>query len=181
MVSLTAEDGQSGMSGGLASVEYSRDGGLTWHEGAEVIFRTWKRGGGSGEHELLYRATDAAGNTTPVPEATLVRIDARPPLTSDDAPLDPQTSDVTIHLTAADSLFGVSACSDIKETWYSLDGGDWALGTQVTVTVAGNAGLHWIAYYSVDNVGNAEYAKWCCVTITAPDLGRRAGRPHVRR
>ena len=51
----------------------------------------------------------------------------------------------------------------------------------MTVRAAGNAGVHWIAYYSVDKAGNAEYVKWCSVTITTPDLGKRAVRPHLRR
>ena len=53
-------------------------------------------------------------------------------------------------------------------------------GTQVTIPAAGNEGVHWICYYSIDNAGNAECVRWCSVTIAAPDLGRRAERPHMR-
>jgi kexin len=166
-LTATDNDGGFGMSGGLAKTEYSTDGGTTWSEGTDVIYPIWKRGGGSGVHTLLYRSTDAVGNVE-VTRSCEVLMDARPPLTTDDAPLTPQVSDVTVHFAAADSLFGVSACSGVKETWYSVDGGDWQQSTQVTITAAGNAGLHWIAYYSLDNAGNAEYVKSRGVTIAAP-------------
>ena len=174
---LSPTDATSGMSGGLAKTEYSRDGGETWVTGDEVTFRTWKRGGGSGVHTLLYRSTDAAGNLEGT-QSCEVKIDARPPQTTNDAPLAPQTGDVTVHLTAADSLTGVTACAGVKETWYALDGGGWQQGS--SVPVSGN-GLHWIAYYSVDNVGNAEMTRWCSVTISASALVRRTVRGLVRR
>ena len=165
---LSPTDATSGMSGGFAKTEYSRDGGETWVTGDEVTYRAWKRGGGSGVHTLLYRSTDAAGNLEE-PQGCEVLIDARPPCTSDDAPLEPQLGDVTVHLTAQDTLFGVTACSGVKETWYRLDDDGWQQGTAVPVS---GSGLHWIAYYSVDNVGNAEYMRWCSVTIAAPGAAR---------
>ena len=181
-VGLTAYDdeGGSGMSGGSAKTEYSRDGGETWIAGQTVTYSIWKRGGGSGVHTLLYRSTDAAGNTE-VTQSWDVLIDARPPLTSDDAPFGPQTGDVMVYFTAADSLFGVTACSGVAATWYSVDGGGWTEGAQVAIPAAGNAGVHWIAYYSIDNAGNAEYVKWCSVTIAAAGASRHAVRSHMRR
>jgi len=179
-VQLTPIDSGSGMSGGLAKTEYSTDEGATWHRGTVVTYGTWKRGGGSGLHSLLYRSTDAAGNLEEE-RSCEVKIDARPPRTTDDAPLTPQTHDVTVHLTAADSLTGVTACSDVKETWYSVDGAGWVKGSSATITAASYVGLHWICYYSVDNAGNAEMTRWCSVTISAGALVKRALRGFARR
>ena len=177
-VTLNATDNAGGQ--GLAKTEYSRDGGVTWTAGTTITYRVWRRGGGSGVHTLLYRSTDYAGNLEDAQSCT-VKIDARPPITTNDAPLAPQTSAVTVHFTAADSLMGVSACSGLKETWYRVDGGGWVKGTQVTVPAAGNAGVHWIAYYSLDNCGNVEYVRWCSVTITAAGASTRVVRPHLQR
>jgi len=107
-----------------------------------------------------------------------VKIDARQPQTTNDAPLTPRTGTVTVHLTAADSLTGVTACSGVKETSYSLDGGGWVKGTSVSVS---GLGRHWICYYSTDNAGNAEMTRWCSVTIAASALGKRTLRGLVRR
>ena len=168
-LSLSAADVMAGMDGGLAGTEFSRDDGETWQPGVELLYRTWKRGGGSGAHVLLYRALDALGNVSAV-GSTTVLMDARPPRTTDDAPRDetgapvPQASDTTVHLTATDPLSGVAT------TWYSLDGSDWQAGAEVAIPApsdGSNDGVHWIAYYSVDAAGNAEYVRWCAVTIDA--------------
>jgi hypothetical protein len=163
--------------GGQSHVDYSLDGGATWRRGGSVEFRARKRGGGSGIQTVLFRGMDAAGNEEPTTHSLQVLIDARAPVTTDDAPLTPQSSDVTVHLTAADSMFGVTACSGVAATRYSVDGGRWLSGTQVVVPAARNAGVHWIAYYSTDNAGNAEYAKCCSVTIAA--TAGAAGAAHV--
>ena len=162
-LSATDNAGGSGMVGGLAKTEYSKDGGATWTTGTAVSYGMWKRGGGSGVYTLLYRSTDAAGNIEGT-RSIEVKIDARPPTTSNDAPLTPRTGSVTVHLTGIDSLFGVSACSGLAATFYRLDTGGWTPGSAVTVS---GLGLHWICYYSTDNAGNAENAKWCSVTIVA--------------
>ena len=178
-VLLTAEDeaGGSGMVGGEAKTEYSKDGGATWVEGTSVTYGIWKRGGGSGMHTLLYRSSDAAGNLEET-RSCEVKIDARAPLTSDDAPSTPQSGAVTVHLTAADSLFGVSACSGLAATWYRLDNGGWTQGASVPVL---GTGLHWISYYSTDNAGNAEYVKSCSMTISGSAIVKRTLRGLVRR
>jgi C1A family cysteine protease len=179
-ITLSAIDDQggSGMSGGHAKTEYSRDGGRSWTEGNVVTYLVWKRGGGSGVHTLLYRSSDAAGNLEEARSCT-VSIDARPPRTTDDAPLTSRTSDVTVHFASVDSLVGVTACSGVKETWCRVDSGGWLKGTQVTVPSAGNLGVHWICYYSRDNAGNLEMTRWCSVTIAASALGRHAVRGPV--
>jgi hypothetical protein len=65
-----------------------------------------------------------------------------------------------VHFAATD------ADSGVKETWYAVDDGAWTQGTQVTITAAGNNGVHWIRYYSIDNAGNQETRdNRCSVTI----------------
>jgi len=179
-VQLSAVDnvGGSGMSGGLAKTEYSTDGGATWIEGDEVTYAVRKkRGGGSGVHTLLYRSTDAAGNIEET-KSVDVKIDARAPLTTDDAPPTSVSGPVTVHLTAEDSMFGVSACSGVAATWYALDGGGWTQGSSVSVS---GVGTHWLRYYSVDAAGNAEYPHWRAVTIAAGRVARLPVRVAVPR
>jgi hypothetical protein len=156
---LTPTDATSGMSGGQAKTEYSTDGGATWTTGTSRLFKVWKRAGGSGAFEVLVCSTDAAGNTETA-RAVSVKVDAVVPYTTDDAPAGAHNHDVTVHFTTGDSMSGVA------ETWYRLDAGPWTKGTQVTVTAVGNDGVHWIAYYSIDNVGNIETREHVCsVTI----------------
>ena len=185
-VDFTVVDDPQGWGGwgGLAHVDCSRDGGATWwragNPGGSIAFPLRKRGAGSGVYTVLYRGTDAAGNEEQTPHSVQVLIDARAPITFDDAPVTMQAADVTVHFTAADSMLGVAACSGVATTWYSVDGGRWYEGAQVTVPAAHNAGIHWIAYSSTDNAGNAEYTRWCSVTIAAatglpaPDAGYHA-------
>ena len=153
-VTLTGADAGSG----VAYTEYSRDGGLTWVRGTSVVYRIWKRGGGSGEHTLLFQSKDNAGNLEDT-KSIVVKIDARPPHTVDDAPDGVRMADTTVHLSATDSHSGV------KQTWYSFDGESWTEGSTVTITAAGHAGVNWICYYSTDNAGNVESRRWCSVTI----------------
>lgn len=178
VVYLTVEDDRDGwgVMGGQAGIEYSRDGGSRW-----AMVRWWtqvavtyplRKHGGSGVYTLLFRSTDFAGNV----EATQsidVKIDRVPPQTTDDAPLLAQSSDVVVHLTAADPLCGAVANSGVAATRYRLDDGGWTQGVDVLVKAARNAGAHQIAYYSVDSAGNAERVKVCSVTIAAPVASQR--------
>jgi hypothetical protein len=91
-------------------------------------------------------------------------MDGLAPRTSDDAPAGAHNHDVSVHFTATDPLSGVN------ETWYRLDAGGWTKGTQVTVTAAGHDGTHWIAYYSIDNVGNIETREHVC-SVTIDNTG----------
>lgn len=114
---------------------------------------------------VYYRSTDAAGLIEPVKSCT-VMIDTSRPSTTDDAPIGPQASDVTVHLTGHDTFSGVG------QTWYQVGGGAWVLGNTVPVSAPanhGNDGLHTIRYYSIDNAGNTEAGyKVCVVNIATP-------------
>jgi hypothetical protein len=147
-----AGDGShSGMVGGQATTQYSLDGGATWQSGTAVAFPRWKRGGGSGTYTVLYRSTDAAGNTEQN-EPTTVRIDNSLPTSS--AALTTSGDPATVTVTAADSGSGVNCI------WYSLDGGAWTQVSYpssggVAVSVSGS-GDHTLCYYAVDNAGNPQ-------------------------
>ena len=110
------------------------------------------------------RAMDAAGNVC-ASQSVTVQFEGKPPRTGDDAPLTaaglpvPQTQALTVHLTAWDQ----NGLSGVKETWWSLDGGDWTQGTSVTVPAVN--GYHFISYYSVDNAGNRESTRSCTVRM----------------
>jgi hypothetical protein len=163
----SAADSQSG----LASLELAVDGG-PWQSVSSITLRTWtKRGGGSGVHTVICRATDRVGNAVARPAA--VYLDGRAPQTTDDAPKDPadrwnpppQPAPVTVTLSATDAHSGVA------RTLYSLDGRAWTEGTSVLVPAAADGsddGLHWIGYYSEDAVGNVEYSHWVPVVIDVP-------------
>lgn len=165
-LTLSPTDAGSGMSGGVAKTEYSTDGGTTWQTGTSLAYTAnWKRGGGSGSYAVQYRSTDAAGNSESAGPVT-VQIDTSRPWTSNDAPIGPQSTAVTVHLTGHDAFSGIA------QVWYSVDGADWTQGTSPVIAAPpghSNDGLHTISYYSVDNAGNYEVGfKVCWVTILTP-------------
>ena len=79
-ITLTAIDnaGGSGMSGGEARTEYRLDSG-DWTTGTSVTVAAPADHSGDGEHLLLYRSTDAAGNVEDA-ESCTVRIDTMTPV-----------------------------------------------------------------------------------------------------
>ena len=152
-----------GTCSGVASTQYSTDGGATWTTGTTVTFPVWKHGGGSGAFTLLYRSTDQAGNTEAQKSAS-VQIDNTPPTTTETgADLAWHSSDVTVTFNASDAGCGVD------HTEYSTDGGEtWSTGSSVTIAAPANGsndGVHPIDYYSVDKLGNTEAVRGCTVNI----------------
>ena len=92
-----------GTCSGVASTQYSTDGGATWTTGTSVTFPVWKHGGGSGAFTLLYRSTDQAGNTESQKSAS-VQIDNTPPTTTETgADLAWHSSAVTVDFNASDA------------------------------------------------------------------------------
>jgi hypothetical protein len=73
-------------------------------------------------------------------------------------------SGVTVNLSATDPAVG----SDVKATYYNLDGAGYVQGNSVVATADGS---HSLCYYSIDNAGNTESTK-CDVSFkidkTAP-------------
>ena len=144
-VHLTATDAGAG----VADTQYKLDGGA-WTSGTQVTIST------EGVHTLAYRSTDALG-TVEANKSCTVRIDTTAPATTDDATT-AWTKAATVHLTANDAGSGVAG------TQYSVDGGGWVSGNQVTIS---SDGVHTLAYRSTDKLGTVEADKSTTVRIDA--------------
>ena len=77
-VTLTATDGEHGS--GVASIEVSRDDGLTWAPGTSITVDAPADHSNDGSHLVRCRATDAAGNVSD-PVILPVNIDTQGPVT----------------------------------------------------------------------------------------------------
>ena len=117
---------------------------------------------GEGKHYLEVKAIDNLGNTAE--DNQTYYVDDTPPYTSinlqgtyEDGKY---TTDVTVVLTASDSLSGVYSII------YSVDGGSsiTALGSYVSFSVS-SEGEHTIKYRAVDNLGKEENTKTKTFTI----------------
>ncbi|MEV6638730.1 copper-binding protein [Amycolatopsis sp. NPDC051371] len=142
-VRLTATDADST----VASVEYQLDGGA-WTAYTAPVAVT-----GAGEHMFHFRATDAAGNTSPegMSHFTVVKSDTTPPIvtasvggTRDDD--GNYVGKATVTVVASDTGSGVAAVE------YRVDGGAWtAYAAPVPVT---SVGSHTVDYRARDVAGN---------------------------
>ena len=152
-VTLTPTDdaGGSGMTGGKAETEYKLDS-ADWTTGTEVVIPAPAEHSGDGEHHLLYRSTDAAGNTG-TSENVTVRIDTKVPSTSvsgigDGAWL---KGTAKVILTAADGGSGVASIT------YVLDGIATSVpGSRVVVSVPVSPNSrHTLTYHATDAATNS--------------------------
>jgi hypothetical protein len=159
-VTVTASDSGSG----VASVEYSLDGAPFAAYTAPVEVRT------TGAHTVRYRATDVAGNVSPIGSTSFTVVqpqveDVVPPETSAtvSGTRDPSGSYIdtaTVTVTATDTQSGVDSVE------YSLDGGAWtAYGGPIAV---GTAGPHSVRYRATDNEGNVAAEKTVTFTVVEP-------------
>ena len=122
---------------------------------------------GEGEHELSYRASDAAGNTSA--EHTLqVGIDATAPATVLSVAKGTDTQGAgraSLTFAATDAVSGVAA------TRYRVDGGAWQVAGADPVVVEG-VGDHTVDFTSTDVAGNAEAVRRAVVSLAAaPEPG----------
>ena len=158
-VPFTLQLSSSDLSGNATTTQYSIGDDTHWQTGNSLPFTSaWKRGGGSGEVTVYYRSINGAG-LVESEKSCVVMIDTSRPRTTDDAPLGPQASDVTVHLTGHDTFSGIG------QTWYQVDGGSWVEGNTVVVAAPSNHandGVHTIRYYSIDNAGNIEAGYRVC-------------------
>jgi hypothetical protein len=110
-------------------------------------------------------ASDLAGNTASATSAPSVKIDRTAPTTSATAApsADWANADVTVSLSALDSLSGVASTS------YSLDNGIPQIGSSVSIS---DQGPHTLSWWSVDKAGNAESSHLMSVNIdkSAPTI-----------
>ncbi len=139
-VHLQAEDATSG----IASIEYQLDGEewRPWPSQGDLLV------GEDGDHHLMIRARDAAGNSTSLGPIHLP-VDRLAPVTA--YLVDGKTgespwyvSPVTVTLIPTDTASGVVA------TYYRVDNGPWHQGTTFHIETDGK---HEIEFYSVDAAG----------------------------
>ena len=139
-VSLDATDAGSG----VGKIEWSLDGGA-WTPYTEPVDVT-----GDGEHELLYRATDEAGNAETLKSAIL-RIDSTKPtvLVSGlaDGQLYGDSQDVRVTFQAVDPTSGIQSLVG------TLDGKPYQSGT-LQVMYDLTLGLHELVVTATDLAGN---------------------------
>src|SRR5262249_7856796 len=105
---------------------------------------------------------DNAGNSTSASSAP-VKIDVTAPATTASSAPDWANTDVTLNLSATDSLSGVAG------THYPGDGGATQTADAVTTTAEG---VHTVSFWSVDHAGNVETAHTVTVKLdkTAPSI-----------
>jgi hypothetical protein len=149
---------------GVASTEYSLDGGVSWTAGTSVVVQAPLNGSNDGPHTIEYRSTDYL-NHTETPGSCTVKIDATPPTTTvSGADGAWHTSAVALSFTASDA-----GASGVAKTEYSLDGGvSWTTGDSVLIAApagGGNDGIHTVEYRSTDTAGNIEPYQSCTVKI----------------
>jgi len=139
-VTLDATDAGSG----VGTIEWSLDGGA-WTPYTEPVDVT-----GDGEHELLYRATDRAGNAETLKSAIL-RIDSTKPtvLVSGlaDGQLYGDSQDVRVTFQAVDPTSGIQSLIG------TLDGKPYQSGT-LQVMYDLTLGLHELVVTATDLAGN---------------------------
>ncbi|MBE1485117.1 ThuA domain-containing protein [Plantactinospora soyae] len=140
-VTLTSTDTGSG----VATLEWSLDGGA-WTPYTEPVNVT-----GDGQHELLYRATDTAGNAETLKSA-IVKIDGVKPtvLVSGlaDGQLYGDSQDVRVNWSAVDPTSG------IKATVGTLDGRPYQPNTLQAMYEL-PLGLHELTVTATDKAGNS--------------------------
>ncbi|MDP4144710.1 MAG: hypothetical protein Q8936_09580, partial [Bacillota bacterium] len=125
-INLTAADNLSG----VANTYYSIDGS-DYLQGTSFTIQS------EGVHKVSFYSVDAAGNVEAV-NSVYVKIDKTAPVTTSNAPADWSKDDVTINLTSADNLSGVT------NTYYSIDGSDYLQGTSFIIQ---SEGVHKVSFY----------------------------------
>jgi hypothetical protein len=151
-VILTAEDDKSGVDKTFYSLN-----GIDFLEGANFTV--------SGSQKISFYSTDLAGNVEEV-QMTQVNIDKTAPETSSNANSN-WHQEFTVQLKAEDGQSGVN------QTFYSVNGSEFAEGDSVVVN---EEGVNTVSFYSTDVAGNVEEAKTVEVKIdrTAPETASNA-------
>ncbi|WP_329109495.1 DUF1080 domain-containing protein [Micromonospora sp. NBC_01699] len=159
-VTLSATDSGSG----VGRVEYALDGGPYGTYSAPVTVSA------PGEHTVTYRATDVAGNTSPVQSSAFTVV----------APPNPDTTAPTVTAsvagdrnddgayvgTATVTISATDTESGVERVEYSLDGGAYATYT-APVSVSA-VGTHTVTYRATDVAGNTSPVQSSAFTVVAP-------------
>jgi plastocyanin len=159
-VSLAAEDDSSG----VASIEYSVDGGAYLPYTEPVVFDQ------PGMYMLEHRAMDNAGNTSAPGTVHLVVVAAdgedttapvvTPEITGELGGDGAYVGSATVNLTALDAGSGVATVE------YDLDGAGYATYTGPVVVDA--PGEHTVAYRATDNAGNTSQPGSATFAVVEP-------------
>ncbi len=158
-VTLTATDADSGVD----KVEYSLDGQAYTTYTAPITVNA------PGQHTLIYRATDKAGNTSEPAMLTFTVVtpqapDTTPPTVT--AALSGQQDATGAYVAAATvTLAATDADSGVDKVEYSLDGQAYATYTApVAVT---HPGEHTVIYRATDRAGNTSVPATITFTVVA--------------
>jgi hypothetical protein len=158
-VTVTATDDDGGS--GVATTEYKLDG-AAWAPYTQPVLVSVL-----GQHTVLYRATDQAGNvsTEGSKQFTVVadQSDTTPPVVDADVSgTQGNYVDVaTVTLSATDAESGVASVE------YKVDDGAW---TAYTAPVAVNApGMHMVSYRATDEAGNVSAEGMAHFTVVQRD------------
>jgi hypothetical protein len=161
-VTVSASDTGSG----VATVEYEVDDtGFLPYPGPVVVDRL-------GDHSVLYRATDVAGNVSPVGSVSFRVVegqpaDTTPPTVSavvsgDRDPSGNYVGSAMVTLSASDAQSGVDRVE------YSLDGTPFAL--YPAPVVVSSVGSHMVHYRATDRAGNTSPEQMVMFTVLpSPD------------
>jgi len=164
LVPYTATDDTSGVT--LVRLWYTQNGGATWSQfgsgftDSPILFVA----DSDGPYGFSVQALDRAGNTEAAPTSatnveTTTRVDTLAPVTTENAASGwLRVTSVQVDLNASD------AGSGVFRTYYTLDGAAWTEGAIATVP---GEGVHELAYYSVDNAGNAETQRTVTIRLDA--------------
>jgi fibronectin type 3 domain-containing protein len=114
-----------------------------------------------GVNEVSFYSVDKAGNVEEV-QTVEVKIDKTAPKTNSNVTDEWLQDDFRVELEATDNLSGVA------QTFYSVNGSEFAEGTNFDVT---EEGFNEVAFYSTDNAGNVEEVQTVEVKIdkTVPE------------
>lgn len=175
-VSLASVDNGAAPSG-IAGVAYGLDGvtPLTAYE-ETFDFSTLSEG----EHTLVYRSVDTAGNVETDNQLDLA-VDNSTPLTT--ISLNGAQYDFNENLFVASAtsftLEATDRFSGVAVTEYRIDEGDW---TDYAPFTSSSEGLHTIEYRSTDNLGHVESVNTLAVTVddTAPVTSISVGEPQYQ-
>ena len=145
-VTLTAADGASGVKELYYEVNGSTYAVATDSKTLEL---------GEGSYALGYSAADKIGNASELKVSSVV-VDNTAPHTEFSIEGSSRVIDGVLYALGGSSLTlsASDALAGVKEIVYSLDGSTYTAAQPLVLPIT--AGEHVLAYYSVDNVGNAE-------------------------
>jgi alpha-tubulin suppressor-like RCC1 family protein len=143
-VQLYSSDDLSGVDKTIYSID-----GLTCIIGNDFIVSK------EGIHTINYYSMDKAGNVESSKTVTL-KIDKTAPVTLSNVSQGWYKDDAKILLTSSDAI------TSVAKTFYSVDNGVFTEGNN---SIISDEGIHTIAFYSVDAVGNIENVHYATVKI----------------